>query len=107
MRSDACCSSRPGAWAPYVFVHEFGHHFAGLADECYTSDVPYLPAAHNTPPSIIGGRSRARAKTTRATAAKTNPKAAISLNNGMLVVSQAPSVLREIDRLLSLLGQYQ
>ena len=21
------------AWAPYVFVHEFGHHFAGLADE--------------------------------------------------------------------------
>ncbi|HTQ80282.1 MAG TPA: IgA Peptidase M64 [Thermoanaerobaculia bacterium] len=27
-------------WAPYVFVHEFGHHFAGLADEYYTSDVP-------------------------------------------------------------------
>src|SRR6185295_7317314 len=27
------------AWAPYVFVHEFGHHFAGLADEYYTSDV--------------------------------------------------------------------
>jgi hypothetical protein len=26
-------------WAPYVFVHEFGHHFAGLADEYYTSDV--------------------------------------------------------------------
>ncbi|HXU44506.1 MAG TPA: M64 family metallopeptidase, partial [Thermoanaerobaculia bacterium] len=25
------------AWAPYVFVHEFGHHFAGLADEYYTS----------------------------------------------------------------------
>ena len=24
---------------PYVFVHEFGHHFAGLADEYYTSDV--------------------------------------------------------------------
>ncbi len=32
-------------WAPYVFVHEFGHHFAGLADEYYTSDVAYLPAA--------------------------------------------------------------
>jgi len=29
------------AWAPYVFVHEFGHHFAGLADEYYTSDVAY------------------------------------------------------------------
>jgi len=30
-------------WAPYVFVHEFGHHFAGLADEYYTSQVAYLP----------------------------------------------------------------
>jgi hypothetical protein len=28
-------------WAPYIFVHEFGHHIAGLADECYTSDVAY------------------------------------------------------------------
>jgi hypothetical protein len=27
------------AWSPYVFVHEFGHHFAGLADVYYTSDV--------------------------------------------------------------------
>jgi hypothetical protein len=36
-----------------------------------------------------------------------NPKAAISLNNGILVVSQTPSVLREIDRLLGLLGQYR
>lgn len=26
-------------YSPYVFVHEFGHHFAGLADEYYTSDV--------------------------------------------------------------------
>jgi hypothetical protein len=30
-------------WAPYLFVHEFGHHIAGLADEYYTSDVAYLP----------------------------------------------------------------
>jgi hypothetical protein len=29
------------AWAPYLFVHEFGHHFAGLADEYYTSSVAY------------------------------------------------------------------
>jgi hypothetical protein len=29
------------AWAPYLFVHEFGHHFAGLADEYYTSAVAY------------------------------------------------------------------
>ena len=28
-------------WAPYLFVHEFGHHFAGLADEYYTSSVAY------------------------------------------------------------------
>ena len=29
------------AWAGYLFVHEFGHHFAGLADEYYTSSVAY------------------------------------------------------------------
>ena len=28
-------------WAAYLFVHEFGHHFAGLADEYYTSSVAY------------------------------------------------------------------
>ncbi len=27
--------------ADYIFVHEFGHHFAGLGDEYYTSDVAY------------------------------------------------------------------
>ena len=32
-------------WAPYLFVHEFGHHFAGLADEYYTSAVAYEPPA--------------------------------------------------------------
>ena len=35
-------------WAPYLFVHEFGHHFAGLADEYYTSAVAYEP-----PESIV------------------------------------------------------
>jgi hypothetical protein len=30
------------AWAPYIFIHEFGHHLAGLADEYYTSQVAYL-----------------------------------------------------------------
>jgi hypothetical protein len=29
------------AYAPYVFIHEFGHHIGGLADEYYTSDVAY------------------------------------------------------------------
>jgi hypothetical protein len=37
-------------WAPYVFVHEFGHHFAGLADEYYTSEVAYLPPAKKIEP---------------------------------------------------------
>ena len=36
--------------APYVFVHEFGHHFAGLADEYYTSPVAYTPTAVKTEP---------------------------------------------------------
>src|SRR5262249_54705402 len=37
-------------WAPYVFVHEFGHHFAGLADEYYTSDVAYGSATARLEP---------------------------------------------------------
>jgi IgA Peptidase M64/Peptidase M64 N-terminus len=37
-------------WSPYVFVHEFGHHFAGLADEYYTSDVAYEPATERVEP---------------------------------------------------------
>jgi hypothetical protein len=32
-------------FAEYVFVHEFAHHFAGLADEYYTSDVAYQTGA--------------------------------------------------------------
>jgi hypothetical protein len=36
--------------APYVFVHEFGHHFAGLADEYYTSPVAYTPSSVKTEP---------------------------------------------------------
>ena len=38
------------AFAPYVFVHEFGHHFAALADEYYTSPVAYLPSATRDEP---------------------------------------------------------
>jgi hypothetical protein len=36
------------AFAEYVFVHEFGHHFAGLADEYYMSPVAYT----ELPPDI-------------------------------------------------------
>lgn len=37
-------------WADYVFVHEFGHHFAALADEYYTSAVAYEPDTHIVEP---------------------------------------------------------
>jgi hypothetical protein len=37
-------------WTPYVFVHEFGHHFAGLADEYYTSDVAYSASSERPEP---------------------------------------------------------
>jgi len=38
------------AFAPYIFVHEFGHHFVGLADEYYTSEVAYSSAAGRPEP---------------------------------------------------------
>jgi hypothetical protein len=38
------------AWSEYVVVHEFGHHFAALADEYYTSDVAYEPSGEKTEP---------------------------------------------------------
>jgi hypothetical protein len=37
-------------WAPYLFVHEFGHHFAGLADEYYTSPTSYEPSVGRPEP---------------------------------------------------------
>ncbi len=36
------------AFANYVFIHEFGHHFAGLADEYYTSSVAYAPSTETS-----------------------------------------------------------
>src|SRR5690349_12372570 len=38
------------AFSNYVFVHEFGHHFAGLADEYYTSSVAYTPSTERVEP---------------------------------------------------------
>jgi hypothetical protein len=38
------------AFTPYVFVHEFGHHFAGLADEYYTSEVAYASVPERPEP---------------------------------------------------------
>jgi hypothetical protein len=37
-------------WANYLFVHEFGHHFAGLADEYYTSPVAYQSSGERQEP---------------------------------------------------------
>ena len=36
-----CTFTSDNQWQEYVFVHEFGHTFAGLADEYYTSSVAY------------------------------------------------------------------
>jgi hypothetical protein len=49
-----------------VFVHEFGHHFAGLADEYYTSDVAYETGGTNLPepwePNVTATHDPARIK---------------------------------------------
>ncbi len=37
-------------WADYLFIHEFAHHFAGLADEYYTSPTAYEPPAEIVEP---------------------------------------------------------
>ena len=47
--NDQATASVDSAFSEYVFVHEFGHHFAGLADEYYTSDVAYETGAKDLP----------------------------------------------------------
>ncbi|HEX2985003.1 MAG TPA: M64 family metallopeptidase, partial [Ignavibacteriales bacterium] len=36
-----CTFTADNQWQDYLFLHEFGHSFAGLADEYYTSDISY------------------------------------------------------------------
>lgn len=36
-----CTFTTRNQWNEYLFIHEFGHSFAGLADEYYTSSVAY------------------------------------------------------------------
>jgi hypothetical protein len=59
-------ASVDSAYAEYVFVHEFGHHFAGLADEYYTSDVAYETGAAEHPepwePNVTALHDPARLK---------------------------------------------
>src|SRR5687768_2671592 len=52
-------------FAEYLFIHEFGHHFAGLADEYYTSPVAYEPPARifePWPANVTASANRARVK---------------------------------------------
>ena len=46
-QATACVDS---AFAEYIFVHEFGHHFAALADEYYTSPVSYATSGSSEHP---------------------------------------------------------
>ena len=54
--NDHATASVDSEFSPYVFVHEFGHHFAALADEYYTSDVAYetgtLPKVEPWEPNV-------------------------------------------------------
>jgi hypothetical protein len=54
------------AFAGYIFVHEFGHHFAALADEYYTSDVAYETGRTDIPepwePNVTALHDPARLK---------------------------------------------
>jgi hypothetical protein len=53
-------------FADYIFIHEYGHHFAALADEYYTSDVAYETGATEHPepwePNITAMHDPARLK---------------------------------------------
>ncbi len=56
-------------WSSYVFVHEFGHGFAGLADEYYSSSTAYTdfypegyePVERNIT-RLVGGKATWKAK---------------------------------------------
>ncbi|HEX8153054.1 MAG TPA: M64 family metallopeptidase, partial [Thermoanaerobaculia bacterium] len=59
---DQATSAVDSGFAEYVFVHEFGHHFAGLGDEYYTSDVSFETggASHPEPwePNVTANPQR-------------------------------------------------
>jgi len=64
--NDQATASVDSAFSPYVFVHEFGHHFAALADEYYTSDVAYQTGGAERPepwePNVTALHDPARLK---------------------------------------------
>jgi len=47
-----CTFATDNQWSPYIFLHEFGHSFAGLADEYFTSSVAYV----DLPPTTVEPR---------------------------------------------------
>jgi hypothetical protein len=47
--NDQATAAVDSGFAEYVFVHEFGHHFAGLGDEYYTSPVSYQTGGDTHP----------------------------------------------------------
>ncbi|MBZ5640790.1 MAG: IgA Peptidase M64 [Acidobacteriia bacterium] len=64
--NDQATAAVDTAFANYVFVHEFGHHFAGLADEYYMSPVAYTESRPDRPepwePNITALRDPAQLK---------------------------------------------
>jgi hypothetical protein len=64
--NDHATASVDSAFSDYVFVHEFGHHFAALGDEYYTSDVAYETGAKDRPepwePNITALKDPAKLK---------------------------------------------
>lgn len=64
--NDQATAAVDTAFAEYIFVHEFGHHFAGLADEYYTSPVAYQTGTVDRPepwePNVTAMRDPAALK---------------------------------------------
>jgi hypothetical protein len=64
--NDQATASVDSGFSEYVFVHEFGHHFAALADEYYTSDVAYATGGTDHPepwePNITALKDPAKLK---------------------------------------------
>lgn len=47
--NDQTTVAASNGFSRYLFIHEFGHHFAALGDEYYTSDVAYETGAAEKP----------------------------------------------------------
>jgi IgA Peptidase M64/Peptidase M64 N-terminus len=64
--NDQATTSVDSAFSEYVFIHEFGHHFAALGDEYYTSAVAYETGRTDLPepwePNITALRDPAKLK---------------------------------------------